>query len=722
MKIHLSRVQRRWSGDVPRRLLAGGLSVAIAAGVLLVLALILANGSARSAAAAYEVRPAAGPDGPTLVGTTFTYQGYLTMDGDAVTDDCDFQFGLWDDSITGTQVASQTIPAVAVSDGLFDVHLDFGEAFDGEARFLEIAVRCGGDSEYVPLGGRISLLPTPYAIFAQNVPWEGVADVPPDLADGDDDTTYDAGMGLVLSGTVFSADMSFLQARYDNIIDVAPSGGDATDLAGAVALISHSGPTNTYLIRVAPGVYTGGVALPPYVHLRGSGVHVTVISTTLYNTSDLLASLVLSDSDELSELTVVAVGQPSYGNEIAAVESGGDDVWIHHVEIQAGGAYTSYGLLVDGGHARLSDFEIQASDYNPANNAVALALMGGSLTGLNGQVRATAGQRAVAVQGSGESLALLRDVWGTASATTDTYGLRSIGSYFTLEDVSLDAIGGSGAAYGLYLYGGDVDVSDSDLTAGGGMAYGVYVPVTATGQIVNSDIVASGGGEEVNGIYNGSGANLTYNNLRVRSSGNRWRTIGIAVYDSAPRLQGVSIDAGSENGGEGTTYGLHLADPADGGVWEDLFIVSRAITDAYGIYVQGEAANAEFEHAVVRAIGYNARAAYVYGGGELDFAQSDLQAESTGMTTEDGSTAVVEHDTDNGDWLSVVVDASRLRAAGSPLHIVISGTISTTLGSPITYTMAYVGGSLLDGELIAANATCVGAYNSVYQALDNKCR
>jgi len=648
---------------------------------------------------------------------TFNYQGYLVTDDGAVDDNCDFQFSLWDDVVSGTQLGTQIITGVAVSNGNFNVDLDF-DVFDGEERFMEIAVQCGGDSGYVPLDGRLALRPTPYSLFAQNVPWEGITNVPLGFADGDDDTTYSAGAGLVLSGTVFSADMSYLQARYDNIIDVAPAGGDATDLAGAVALVSNSGPTNTYLIRVAPGVYTGNVTLPPYVHLRGSGVHITVISTTLNNTSGLLASLVLSDSDELSELTVVANGP--LASEIAAVESGGEDVWMHHVEIQAGGAYTSYGLLVDGGHTRLSDFEVEVSDYDSDSNGCGIAIESGSLTGLNGRVQAAAGRWAAAVRGGGESLALLRDVWGSASATTSTFGIESGGSYFTLQDVSFEA-NGSGNTYGLYLSGGDVDVSDSDFVASGGMAYGVYVPVTATGRIANSDIAASGWVEEVNGIYNGQGASLTYEDVRVHSSGNQWRTVGMAVYKAAPVLRNVSIEAGSEGGGEETSIGLYLDAPT-GGVWQDLFIVSQAITDAYGIYVQSNAADLEFEHAVVEAVGYNARATYLYGGGELDFAQSDLLAESTGATTNDGSMAVVEHDTDVGDWAFLYVDSSRLRTTGAPLNIVISGTISTTLGSPITYTQASVGGSLLDGELLAVDATCAGAYNSVYQALDNQCR
>jgi len=108
--------------------------------------------------------------GATPAGTTFTYQGQLTQGGNAVTGSCDFQFGLWDALSGGGQVAGTTtltLPGVTVTKGLFTVQLDFGaSAFTSEARWLEIGVKCAGDSTYTTLAPRQPLTPAPYALYA----------------------------------------------------------------------------------------------------------------------------------------------------------------------------------------------------------------------------------------------------------------------------------------------------------------------------------------------------------------------------------------------------------------------------------------------------------------------------------------------------------------------------------------------------------------------------
>jgi hypothetical protein len=63
-----------------------------------------------------------------------------------------------------------TNSAVAVSNGLFTVTLDFGGGvFDGSARWLEIGVRTNGVGTFTTLSPRQAILPTPYAIAAGNL-------------------------------------------------------------------------------------------------------------------------------------------------------------------------------------------------------------------------------------------------------------------------------------------------------------------------------------------------------------------------------------------------------------------------------------------------------------------------------------------------------------------------------------------------------------------------
>jgi len=104
---------------------------------------------------------------------------------------------------------------VAVTDGLFTVQLEFGAAaFQGNARWLAIAVRCSGDTAYTDLPPRQALTAAPYASYALSSPWSGLSGVPAGFAGGvDDDTTYTAGTGLLtLSSGQFGLDVPYRPA------------------------------------------------------------------------------------------------------------------------------------------------------------------------------------------------------------------------------------------------------------------------------------------------------------------------------------------------------------------------------------------------------------------------------------------------------------------------------------------------------------------------------
>ncbi len=104
------------------------------------------------------------------VGTDFTYQGKLEQNNLPVNLNCDFEFRLFDAVADGTQVgvvdAQSSVP---VTDGLFTVTLntanEFGtNAFIGQARWLEIRVRCpAGSLGWTILAPRQPLTPAPHA-------------------------------------------------------------------------------------------------------------------------------------------------------------------------------------------------------------------------------------------------------------------------------------------------------------------------------------------------------------------------------------------------------------------------------------------------------------------------------------------------------------------------------------------------------------------------------
>jgi len=105
--------------------------------------------------------------------TSFTFQGQLKQSGGPVTDLCDFEFSLWDadnDPNPGTQIGGTIPRTVPVSNGLFEVVLDFGAgAFNGPARWLHVEVACPSGGPLQPLFPRQAITSTPYAMTAHAV-------------------------------------------------------------------------------------------------------------------------------------------------------------------------------------------------------------------------------------------------------------------------------------------------------------------------------------------------------------------------------------------------------------------------------------------------------------------------------------------------------------------------------------------------------------------------
>ena len=103
--------------------------------------------------------------------SAFSYHGFLTDQGRPANATYDLQFTIYDSASDGS-AAAEPVDAgdLSVTNGLFTITLDFGaEAFDGNDRWLEIAVRPGAsDGDFTDIVPRQKITATPYAIRAAN--------------------------------------------------------------------------------------------------------------------------------------------------------------------------------------------------------------------------------------------------------------------------------------------------------------------------------------------------------------------------------------------------------------------------------------------------------------------------------------------------------------------------------------------------------------------------
>lgn len=112
--------------------------------------------------------------GAEPVGTAFTYQGRLMDGGNPADGTYDLQFALYDDpnGLPANQVGPTLFgDDIGIQDGYFTVELDFGSnSFDGDARWLQVAVRPGGSSgDFTALRPLPPLTPSPYAVSSGEV-------------------------------------------------------------------------------------------------------------------------------------------------------------------------------------------------------------------------------------------------------------------------------------------------------------------------------------------------------------------------------------------------------------------------------------------------------------------------------------------------------------------------------------------------------------------------
>lgn len=147
------------------------------------------------------------------------YQGRLTDGGSLADGDYDFQFQLYDDPCTNTPVSSVVSKdELDVSDGYFETPLDFGSnVFDGDARWLEIGVRPGAQTDpcaYTILEPRQEVTPTPYALQTRGIFVDNVGNV---------------GVGTTSPSAILDVGAGAIRGSEDDVVigDTRGSGGRA---------------------------------------------------------------------------------------------------------------------------------------------------------------------------------------------------------------------------------------------------------------------------------------------------------------------------------------------------------------------------------------------------------------------------------------------------------------------------------------------------------------
>ncbi|MBU0490861.1 MAG: hypothetical protein KKB13_03335 [Chloroflexi bacterium] len=197
--------------------------------------------------------PQGGDVSQASVGTAFTYQGRLQDTGGPVTSDCDLQFSLWDSASnpTGQVGAPLTKSNVSVSGGLFTVELDFGAVFAGDARWLQVAVRCpAGSGSYSTLSPRQKLTAAPAALSLA-LPFLAEANIGGPLACFENEGAGEAAVFSSAGGYALWVGTAGLDALY--VASAGQDGVHVIDAGGRGVAVDTAG---------GDGVYVGAAGTP----------------------------------------------------------------------------------------------------------------------------------------------------------------------------------------------------------------------------------------------------------------------------------------------------------------------------------------------------------------------------------------------------------------------------------------------------------------------------
>jgi pectin methylesterase-like acyl-CoA thioesterase len=416
----------------------------------------IAEGNSASAAE-LSIKPVASLAPLTPTGSGFTYQGSLKSGGNPANGNYDFVFTLYDDPSVGVSVTTPiTLTNQTVTAGLFTVSLDFGtSAFDGNGRWLEIAVRQSGGGGYTTLTPRQSITPAPYALFALKT------------------------------------------TPYKNVVVVAQSGGQYTSITSALNSITDNSSTNRYLITVGLGTYTETVTMKQYVDIEGSGeqnTKITFTGTAVFSTGTVVGA----NNAELRSLTVANTGGNTYATAI--YNSSAAPSLLQVTATASGGTNSNYGVVNNSSSSPIMT-NVTATASGASFNNVGVYNSSSSPIMTNVTATASGASFNAGVYNSSSSSPIMTNVTATASgASSSNYGVYNYNaSSPNMTNVTATASGASSSNYGVYNDFSSPRIVTSIIIASGATTFGVY-SYGGTVTIDNSKITAG-----FHTIYNDSG-------------------------------------------------------------------------------------------------------------------------------------------------------------------------------------------------------------------------
>lgn len=248
-----------------------------------------------------------GMSAQTPLSSAFTYQGELRVGGTPANANFDMEFRLYSLPSGGSQIGPVvSVPAVAVSNGLFATQLDFGAAqFAGDAQWLEIRIKPSGGGSFETLAPRTALTAAPYAWAARHALADAVTGTSivdasvasVDIVDGSIAAFDLAGDSVnstkIVDGSVGLADIDTGQVQR-RVSSLCPAGSSIREVlvTGGVTCETDDGSGTVTSVASGAGLTGGPITTSGTLAIATNGVTSTMIADGTIANIDLGANAV----------------------------------------------------------------------------------------------------------------------------------------------------------------------------------------------------------------------------------------------------------------------------------------------------------------------------------------------------------------------------------------------------------------------------------------------
>lgn len=444
-----------------------------------------------------------------------TYQGRLDDGGSPAEGSYDIRFTLYDDATPGAPdnvLGTVTASATAVSGGVFQASLDFGDVFDGAPRWLGIEIRPAGVGAYTALTTRQQIGDTPVSRFARvadqlSLPYNQSG--PPDTANGSTFRMTNngaSGAALVTSGPTWGH-LSFAGNTNPYPPVAVPAGlfgigentgtGGSSDAGSGVVGVTNSGYGGEF--------YTFGTnnGTPLWAHTDGTGTAALIEIDNSTSTANALLARTASTASSAAAVRgiVESTNAGSFSAGVRGQNMGtgttGIGVYGSHagsgwgVYGQSSSGYGVYGFSTSGTAGRFQQSSSTAT-------ADALSVTSGSTqfgaNAIHGEITSTSpGINSAAVRG---------DNRGTGSSGIGVYGGQAgsgVGVWGNSGINGYGVVGSTAGANGFagYFYG---NVHVTGVLSKGSGTFKIDHPLDPANRYLSHSFVES---PEMKNIYDG---------------------------------------------------------------------------------------------------------------------------------------------------------------------------------------------------------------------------